>query len=72
MIKYSFSSVAVASSNISVGPLQIMKISFFLLLSCTEELFSTAYDITFLPNPLPPENGKASRISNPKAYPKEY
>ena len=49
-----------------------MKISFFLLLACTEELFSTAYDITFLPNPLPPENGKASRISNPKAYPKEY
>ena len=56
-------------SNPCVGPLPRIKISFFLLSTCTEELISTPKIIQFLPNPLPNEN--SAYLSNPVPYP-EY
>ena len=65
MIEYSTSLVNVLSSNPPVGPLLRIKISFFLLSACREELLSTPNVITFLPNLLLPDNKKASHASNP-------
>ena len=56
LIKYLFSPVNVVSSNSCVGHLPRIKISFFLRLTCTEELISTPKIMQFPPNPLPIEN----------------
>ena len=42
--------------------------SFFLLPACTEELLSTPYIITFLPNPSPLDTEKNPRTSNTITY----
>ena len=52
LTEYVYSALSVCS-NPCVGPLPKIKISFFLLSSCTEELKSTGKIITFLPNPIP-------------------
>ena len=64
-----FPAVNVVSSNPCVGPSPRIKISFFLLLTCTEELISAPKIIQFVPNPLPTENFPF--LSNPIPYP-EY
>ena len=54
-------------SNPCIGPSARIKIYFFLLSACTEELISTPKIIQFLPNPLPTEN--CPFLSNPIACP---
>ena len=56
--------VIVVSSNPSVGTSPGIKISFFLVFACAEELLS-APNIIFLPNPSPLDNEKAECASNP-------
>ena len=56
-------------SNTCVGSSPWIRISFFLLSTCTEELISTPKSIQFLPNQLPTENPPF--LSNLIAYP-EY
>ena len=46
MFEYIFSAVNVTPSNTYVGPSPRIKISFFLLSTCTEELMSTPKFIT--------------------------
>ena len=48
LIKYSASSANVVLSNPCVGPLPKIKIFFFLLSTCTDELISTPKIMTFL------------------------
>ena len=47
------------------------KISFFLLSTCTDELIAAPNIINSWSNPLPLDNEKLRRVSNPKPYP-EY
>ena len=68
VIQYFFSAVSVVSSNPCVGPSPRIKISFFLLSPCREELISTPKIITFFANP-PVGNEKVPFISNPIQYP---
>ena len=51
LIGYFFSAVSVVSSNGYVGPLPRIKMPFFLLSTCIEELRSTPKIFIFLPNP---------------------
>ena len=64
-----FFEVNVVSSNPWVGPSRRIKISFFLLSTCSDELIPTPKIIIFLPNPLATE--KVPRLSNLIPYP-EY
>ena len=57
-------------SNPFVGTLVKIKIYFFFLSTCTEELVSTPKIITFLPNPVT-GNEELPCLSNPITYP-EY
>ena len=57
VMEQSFFSVSVVAFKASVGTLPRIKISFFLLSICTDELLSVPNIITFLPNPLPSDNG---------------
>ena len=59
------------SSNQSVGSSPRIKISFFLLSACPQELLLLLLiaNITFLSNPPPPDNEKDERASNPTRYP---
>ena len=54
LIECNFSTSSVCS-NSCLGPLQRIKISFFLLSICEDELISTANIITFLPTLSPIE-----------------
>ena len=56
----------VVSYNPCVGPSPRIKIYFFLLSTCTEELLSSPKIIHFLPDPLPTE--KFLFLSNPIPY----
>ena len=67
MIESLASALNVVSSNSYFGPLPKIKISFFLLSGCTEELLSIPNIITFLPNPQLCENEKVPRAWNHKA-----
>ena len=58
LIEYSFFAVSVVSSNPYVDPFPRIKISFFLLSTCTEELISAPKIITFFTSPLPLGNVK--------------
>lgn len=51
-MEYLASSITEVSSNLYVEPSPILRISFLLLLICTEELMSKRNIITFLPNSL--------------------
>ena len=62
-IEYIFSAVNVCS-NPCVGPFPRIRMSFFLLSMCAEELISTPKIITFRPNPLL-GNEKLDFLSNP-------
>ena len=55
-----------ASSTPSTGPLPRLKICFFLLSACAEELLWTQN--TFLQNLSPPDNEKRPHASNPIPY----
>ena len=59
--------VNLVSYNSWVGPLPRIKTS-FLLATYTDELMSATDTITFLPNPLQPDNKKLPRGSNPTLY----
>ena len=61
----------VVSSKLCVGPLTVIRISFFLLLTCTDILISTPNIITSLTILLPSDNEKLSYSSNPIPFP-EY
>ena len=65
--KHFFSAVNVVPSNACVEPSLRIRISFFLLSICTEELISTPKIMQFLPNPLPTENFPF--LSNAMPYP---
>ena len=65
---YAAFAVNVASSNPCVRPLLRIKISFFLLSACAEELLSAPNIITFLPSQLQSDNEKNPRESNPIPY----
>ena len=65
-----FYAVSVVSSNPWVGPSPRIKISFFLLSTCPEELISVPKIITLQPNS-PVGNEKVPLLSNPVLYP-EY
>ena len=67
--EYPFSAVNAVSVNPSSGPLPRIKISFFLLSTCTYELISVPKIIKFLPNPLP-DNEKLPHASNSVPHPK--
>ena len=58
-----FSAVSVVSFNPFLGPSPRIKISFFLLSTCTEELMSAPKIITLQPNP-PLRNEKVPLLSN--------
>ena len=62
LIKYILSALSVRS-NSCVGPLQRLKICFFLLSMILDELISTSKIITFLPS-LVPENENLPCLSN--------
>ena len=70
LIECFFYGVIVVSFNPCVVPSPRIKISFFLLSTCTEELISTPKIITFLPNPLATE--KVPCLSNPIPYPEYF
>ena len=59
--------VNVVSSNYCVGPKPRIKISFFLLSICTDELMSTPKTMTFLPT-IPSQNENSEHESNPIPY----
>ena len=58
----------VVSSNICIGPLPRIRISFFLLSACADELISTPKIMTFLPDPLLSDNVKLSLVSDTDPY----
>ena len=64
LIKYWASADKVVSSNLCVGSLPKIKIYFFLLSICTDDLISTAKIMTFLPT-LPAGKEYSERESNP-------
>ena len=67
LIKYIFSALIVCS-NLCVGPLPKIKISFFLLSTFIDKLMFTPKIVTFLPNPVPGDE-KISCPSNQIPYP---
>ena len=69
LIEYSVSAVIVVSFHKSVETLTCINISLFLLSVCTEGLLSTTNIMAFLQNPLPIDNEKLSRTSNPIPHP---
>ena len=58
LIKYLVSAVIVITFDPSIVPLPTIKISFFLVSTCQQELLSTLNIITCLPNLAPPNNEK--------------
>ena len=64
LIGYNFSAVDVVPSNPCVGHSPRIKIYFFLLSTCTEELYSKNYTVST--NPLPTET--VPFLSNPIPY----
>ena len=69
LIQYSATAVNVVSSKSRVGPLTRIKVSLFLLWTCTDELISTPKITIFLP-PKKFGIGKRERESNRVPYPK--
>ena len=70
LIEYSDSDVIVVSSNPSIGFLPRIRISLFLLSTCSEKLLSTPNTITLIRNPQL-INEKDERVSNPVSYPEQ-
>ena len=70
LVEYFFSAVNVISSNLYARPSSRIKISFFLLLTCTEELIYTPQIIKLHSNSAA-ENEKVPYLSIPIPYP-EY
>ena len=66
---YSLSAVNVLSGPY-IGYLPRIKISFFLLSICTDELISAPNMMTLSPNPLPSDNRKLRINQNPMPLPK--
>ena len=64
LIEYLASGVNVVSSNACVGPSPRIKISLFLLSTCTDELISAPTVMTFL-STLPSVNENSEGQSNP-------
>ena len=65
LIKHLVSAVDVVLSNLCVGTIHRTKISFLLLLMCTDEVISTPKIMTFSPI-LPSCNENSECKSNPK------